>query len=217
MPEWKVEVISPRDGSANFVEVKAPDSESALQAVAMTGAGVVGGATLVRMDTQPVMIVPARTEEAERELANLRPSWLLIVPPIIGACFWGGAGVLIGVASLGNPLGFIVAMVLIVVALSYIAATIDRVIYIMRTRLMLTTQRVITRGGTMFTTRRTESPLRSVETVGVAQSFIGSLLGLATIGVAFTGGTRVQVSGVRDAAVLAERLNREIERHRRQG
>jgi hypothetical protein len=217
MPEWKVEVISPRDGSANFVEVKAPDPESARQAVAMTGAGVVGGATLMRMDTPPVLIVPARTDESERELADLRPSWLLLAPPIVGACFWGGAGVLIGVASLGTPLGVIVALVLLVVALSYVAATIDRLIYIKRARLMLTTQRVIARSGTMFTTRRTESPLRSVETVGVAQSFLGSILGLATIGVAFTGGTRVQVAGVRDAAVLAERLNREIERHRRHG
>ncbi|MTA11635.1 MAG: PH domain-containing protein [Actinobacteria bacterium] len=215
MPDWKIEVVSTRDGSISHVEVKAANAEVARQAVAMTGAGVVGGATLVRMDAEPVVVTAARPEEAgELELADLRPSMLLVVPPAIGVCWWLLVTVLLIPAAI-NPIALVFAIVTGVLAFAAMIRVLEAAVYVHRTRLMLTTQRVIARGGTLFTTRRMESPLRSVETVATANTFWGSMLGLATIGVSFTGGTRTQISGVAGAPVLVEKVNRAIEAQRR--
>jgi hypothetical protein len=215
MPEWKVEVISSRDGAKSYVEVKAPSAEVARQAVAITGVGVVGAATLIRMDAEPVVVTAARPDDqSERELADLRPSALLMVPPVFGMCAWSLLTYLL-IAMVPGPLEAILAIVAGGMALWSIGRVVDTAMYIHRTRLVLTSQRVIARGGTLFTTNRMESPLRSVETIGTANTFWGSLLGLWSVGVSFNGGTRTQIRGVAEAPVVVEKLNRAIEQQRR--
>ncbi|MCE2968544.1 MAG: PH domain-containing protein [Phycisphaerales bacterium] len=215
MPDWKIEVISPRDGTISHVEVKAPTAEVARQAVALTGAGVVGAATLIRLDADPVVVTAARPDDQpERELADLRPSVLLMVPPVFGLCAWSSLTYLL-IAMVPGPMEALLALVAGCMAFWSIVRVLDCAMYIHRTRLVLTSQRVIARGGTLFTTKRMESPLRSVETIGTANTLWGSVLGLWTVGVSFNGGTRTQIRGVAEAPVVVEKLNRAIEQQRR--
>lgn len=221
MAEWKVEVVSTRDGSTSHVEVKASSAEAAREAVAMTGAGIVGGATLLRMDATPVAVLEPRTEvvqpraeeATELLLADLRPSGLLVVPPLIGCAAWLFWTVVFFVTAI--PVLVIAGIVTAFLTLFAAIRALETLVYVYRARLTLTTQRVIAKGGSMFSTQRMESPLRAVETVAMAQTFWSNMLGLASIGVSFTGGTRTQLRGVSGAAVLVEKLNRAIETQRR--